>query len=221
MKKILLFSILIFSFSLFAQSLSYVDQAILFSSDDGYGTARFSAMSGAFGALGGDMTAADINPAGLAVFNNSGFSTTLGYRDTSIRSTFYGSSVNNSDDYFRLTQAGGVIVFPTYSNSDFKKVTLGFNYNLIKDFNQNYAVRGNSGIAYYVDDPNLNFDDDDTNDIFYTNVDNQFFRNYTSGYNDRFSMTIGTQYKDNLYLGASVAFQNINFYQNASLLKKL
>jgi len=215
MKKILLFSILIFSFSLFAQSLSYVDQAILFSSDDGYGTARFSAMSGAFGALGGDMTAADINPAGLAVFNNSGFSTTLGYRDTSIRSTFYGSSVNNSDDYFRLTQAGGVIVFPTYSNSDFKKVTLGFNYNLIKDFNQNYAVRGNSGIAYYVDDPNLNFDDDDTNDIFYTNVDNQFFRNYTSGYNDRFSMTIGTQYKDNLYLGASVAFQNINFYQNA------
>lgn len=215
MKKILLFPLLIFTYVINAQSLSYVDQAILFSADDGYGTARFSGMSGAFASLGGDMTAADINPAGLAVFNNSSFSSTLGYRNTSINSTFYGSTVNNSDDYFRFTQAGGVIVFPTYTNSEFKKVTLGFNYNLIKDFNNNYAVRGNSGLALYVDDPNLNFDGDDTNNIYYTNVDSQFFRNYTSGYNDRFSMTIGTQYKDNLYLGASFAFQNINFYQNA------
>ena len=215
MKKTILFILALYTLALNAQSLSYVDQAVLFSSDDNYGTARFTAMGGAFGALGGDMTAADINPAGLAVFNSTGFSTTLSYRETNTKSTFYGTSINNSDDYFRFSQIGGVVAIPNHGNSDFKKITFGFNYNLIKDYNNNYAVQGNSGIASFIDDPNLNFDDDDTNDVFYRNVDEQFFSNYTSGINDRFSFSLATQYKDLLYLGVSLSFQNIDFFQNA------
>lgn len=215
MKKTLLLTFILSTVFLNAQSLSYADQAILFSSDDLYGTARFTGMSGAFGALGGDMTAADINPAGLAVFNSTGFSTTLSYLETNTKSTFYGSSINNSDDNFRFSQIGGVIAFDNYGNSDFKKFTMGFNYNIIKDYNNNYAVNGNSGFAYFTDDPHLNFDDDQTNNVYYTYVDDQFFSNYTSGINDRFTFSFATQYKDFLYLGASIAFQNIDFYQNA------
>lgn len=215
MKNYLLFTLLISTLGLKAQSLSYVDQAVLFSSDDNYGTARFTAMGGAFGALGGDMTAVDINPAGLAVFNNTEISTTLSYHETNTMSTFYGSSINNSDDRFRLSQIGGAIVFPNYGNSDFKKTTLGFNYNIIKDYNNNYAVQGNSGIAYFNEDPNLNFDNDATNNIYYNNVDEQFFSNYTSGINDKFTFSIATQYKEYLSLGASISFQNIDFFQNA------
>ncbi len=215
MKKYLLFILIISTLVLKAQSLSYVDQAVLFSSDDNYGTARFTAMGGAFGALGGDMTAVDINPAGLAVFNSTGFSTTLSYRETNTKSAFYGSTVNNSDDYFRFSQIGGAVVIPSYGNSDFKKFTFGFNYNLIKDYDNNYAVQGNSGFAYFNEDPNLNFDDDDSNNIYYNNVDEQFFSNYTSGINDQFTFSFATQYKDFLSLGVSLSFQNIDFFQNA------
>jgi len=214
MKKILLLTFIISSFVINAQSLSYTDAAVLFSTDDNYGTARFTSMGGAFGALGGDMTAVDINPAGLAVYNNSEISSTLTYRETEINSSFYGSTINNRDDFFTFTQIGGVTVFNTYNNSDFKKIAIGFNYNIINDFNNNYAVEGNSGVADFVDDPYLNYDGDDTNNVYYENVENQFFVNYTSGINDRFSFSIASQYKDFLYLGASFSFQNLNFYQN-------
>ena len=57
----------------FSQSLGYQDLAVLFSKDNNAGTARFTAMSGAFGALGGDLSAIKINPAGASVFKNSLF----------------------------------------------------------------------------------------------------------------------------------------------------
>ena len=36
--------------------------------DNSVGSARFQSMGGAFGALGGDLSAININPAGSAVF---------------------------------------------------------------------------------------------------------------------------------------------------------
>ena len=66
-----------------------------------------------------------------------------------------------------------------YGNPDFKKMSFGFNYNVIKDFNNNYAVEGNSGVPDFVDDPYLNYDDNDFNNVYYDYVDNQFFLNYT------------------------------------------
>ena len=91
------------SFVITAQSLSYVDQAVLFSTESNFGTARYVGMSGAFGALGNDMSAVDINPAGLAVYNKGELSTTFTYRDTDINTTFYGNTILNNDDYFRFS----------------------------------------------------------------------------------------------------------------------
>ena len=54
-----------------SQSLGYQDLALLFSGNDNNGSARFVGMSGAFGALGGDISAMNINPAGIAVYKNS------------------------------------------------------------------------------------------------------------------------------------------------------
>ena len=66
MKKFLfLIGGLLSSVAINAQVISYSDAAILFSGDDNNGTARFNAMSGAFGALGGDLSGGDVNPAGL------------------------------------------------------------------------------------------------------------------------------------------------------------
>ena len=58
-------SLLIVSSSLFAQG--EVD-ALRFSREGLYGTARAMSMGGAFGALGGDQSALAINPAGIGVY---------------------------------------------------------------------------------------------------------------------------------------------------------
>ena len=70
MKKItyLLAFMLTLSITLFAQG--EVD-ALRFSREDLYGTARAMSMGGAFGALGGDLTGVSVNPAGIAVYRSS------------------------------------------------------------------------------------------------------------------------------------------------------
>ena len=54
-----------------------VFDALRYSNDQIEGSARFSAMSGAFGALGGELSAISINPAGSAIFSKGVASFTL------------------------------------------------------------------------------------------------------------------------------------------------
>jgi hypothetical protein len=66
MKKTLMLCIgIASSCSILAQDIT---DAVRYSMDDIQGTARFRAMGGAFGALGGDMSAVNINPAGSVIF---------------------------------------------------------------------------------------------------------------------------------------------------------
>jgi len=216
MKKILfIIGGLLSSLAINAQVISYGDAAVLFSGEDNNGTARFNGMSGAFGALGGDISAGDINPAGLAVFNNSQTSISFGNRSTDILSSFYGTHNSNSDNYFNLTQAGGVIVFNNNRSSIWSKIALGFNYTLAKDFENNFIVEGNSGISDFNSDPYLNNDNDPDNDIFYNNVDGQFFGNFTAGQNEKFTFSLAAQYNEKLYMGFSVVTHNLEYFQSA------
>ena len=59
-----------------AQSQEIAD-AMLYSQENLNGTARFRAMSGAFGALGGDLSSINVNPAGSAIFSNNQMGLTL------------------------------------------------------------------------------------------------------------------------------------------------
>jgi len=224
MKKFLfLMGGLLSSLAINAQVISYSDAAILFSGEDNNGTARFNAMSGAFGALGGDLSAGDINPAGLAVFNNSETSISFGLRNTDILSSFYGTSNANNDDYFNLTQAGGVMIFNNHRNSNWSKIALGFNYTLAKDFENNYITEGNSGESDFIVgptgtsnlnyDPYLNYDNDISNDIFYNDVEGQFFGNFTTGQNEKFTFSIAGQYNEKLFMGLSVVTHSLEYYQ--------
>ena len=216
MKKILfLIGGLLSSIAINAQIISSNDAAILFSNENNNGTARFNAMGGAFGALGGNLSAGDINPAGLAVFNHSRAAFTLGIRNTDIQTSFYGTNKDNSNSYLNIPQAGGVLVFNSGSNSNWKRVTLGLNYSLVNDFQNYYTIKGNSGESDFQNDPYLNADEDPDNDVFYTNVDGQFFGNSTTGSNGKFTMSLAAQYNKNLYLGFSVVTHSIEFFQNA------
>ena len=75
MKKVSFFLML----QLFAQLLPAQDitDAVRYGIDHIQGTARFHSLGGAFGALGGDLSAVNVNPAGSAIFSNSYVSGTL------------------------------------------------------------------------------------------------------------------------------------------------
>jgi hypothetical protein len=128
MKRFLIFAIVIAStHTAFSQSLGYNDLGILFSKDDNYGTARFEAMSGAFGALGGDISSLGINPAGASVAKKSVFSATLSNRNTEFSSMYYGNTTNTQDNYLDISQAGGILSFDTAYNSEWNRFALSFN----------------------------------------------------------------------------------------------
>ncbi|MCM2302555.1 MAG: outer membrane protein transport protein [Flavobacteriaceae bacterium] len=211
MKKLLLLLTLLFSTIIYSQSLGYNDLGILFSGDEYNGTARYNAMSGAFGALGGDLSAIAINPAGAAVFLKNEFNFSLSNRNTSISSSFYNNRELSENDYFDLPQMGGVVVFNNYNpKGNWKNLALGFNYSKSTDFENNWIARGNSDYATYI------FDQVNTN-IEYLNVDEQVFGNFTEGTNDKFTFSIASQYSDDLYVGFSINSYNLDFYQKAVL----
>jgi len=227
MKKILFLigGLLLSSIAINAQVISNFDGAVLFSDEDNNGTARYNAMSGAFGALGGDLSATDINPAGLAVFNHTEAAITLGLRNTDISTSFYGTGTTNNNSYMNITQAGAVLVFNNPLSLNWTKFALGINYSVAKDFENDYSVKGNSGIADFIVgpsntsnlsyDPFLNYDNNTTNDIFYDNVDGQFFGNYTNGQNERTTISFAAQYNEKFHLGFGIVTHRLEYYQKA------
>ncbi|WP_457616684.1 OmpP1/FadL family transporter [Lutibacter sp.] len=211
MKNLLIIAMLSVAYVSNSQTLSYNDIGVLFSKEKINGTARYNAMSGAFGALGGDLSAMDINPAGAAVFLKSEFSATFNVRNTQTTASYYGNSEPIENDYTNLSQTGGVFVFRNYgSNDGWGKIAVGFNYSIANDFENMWFAQGNSNFPTWIDDPN------DPN-IQYLNSDGQYFENTTSGKNYKYSFTIASQYNDNLYLGASVNTYDVESYQRILL----
>lgn len=141
MKKIIALFLLMSS-SIFAQDIT---DALRFSTNSVNGTARYTAMGGAFGALGGDVSAIQINPASSAILLNNKFSSSLDLTTIS-NDSFYGGHLNNSSSSdFDLNQIGAVFVFTSNNESAlFQKLTLGFSYNRTNNFNDQYFVSGNN-----------------------------------------------------------------------------
>jgi len=141
MKKYISIIILGLSFTA-AQSQETVD-AVRFSQDNLNGTARFRAMGGAFGALGGDFSAINVNPAGSAIFANNQVAITLSSYNTNNKSSYFGSGTSESDFTFDLNQAGGVFVFDNDAEkSDWRKVTLAVNYENSANFDNTIFTAG-------------------------------------------------------------------------------
>ncbi|MCA0133860.1 OmpP1/FadL family transporter [Winogradskyella alexanderae] len=141
MKKLLMLSIGLISTSLIlAQDIT---DAVRYSMDEIQGTARFRAMSGAFGALGGDMSAININPAGSAIFNSSHASLTLGYFDENSDVAYFNNTNNATNSNFDLNQLGAAFVFSnTNASSSWKKFTMGIAYDRSADYDRDWFASG-------------------------------------------------------------------------------
>lgn len=122
------------------QAQNFTD-ALRYSTDELNGSARFKAMSGAFGALGGDLSAINVNPAGSAVFAGTEFSISI--RDDRYKKSvsFLNRNTDTKDSDFDLNQFGVVFVVPNVSET-WKKISFGFNFQQTKNFN-------NSDLVYF------------------------------------------------------------------------
>ena len=69
--------IILIGFSVSQLRAQEIRDALRYAQDNINGTARFRAMSGAFGALGGDLSSINVNPAGSAIFANNQVGITL------------------------------------------------------------------------------------------------------------------------------------------------
>jgi len=151
MKKGILLCIGFMSMSLtYAQDIT---DALRYAKDDVQGTARYRALSGAFGALGGDMSAITINPAGSSVFNDSHLSISLSNQNNKTDTRYFNGTSNDSESNVDLNQIGAAFIFNNgNANSNWKKFTLGVTYNKIEDYNTDWFAQGtnnNNSIGDY------------------------------------------------------------------------
>ena len=118
-----------------------LNDALNYTDNSYQGTARFNAMSGAFGALGGDLTSITVNPAGSAIFNKGHFSLSFGTDNKSGQANLINSSNNFDKSNFTLNQIGGVINFENLEKDNkWKKISVGISYNQSKNNFNEYSV---------------------------------------------------------------------------------
>jgi hypothetical protein len=118
--------------------------ALKYSLTDLSGSARYVSMSGAFGALGGDMSVMGMNPAGIAVYRSSELSITPSLSSSSAKSVFNGYKSNDSKSNLLINNFGYVGSFRTYDETEISNFNFGISYNKVKDFNRNVTILGKS-----------------------------------------------------------------------------
>ena len=145
--KIFVLSILIITaFSLKAQN--EID-ALRYSQQNMYGSARVSSMSGAFGALGGDFSGLSYNPAGIGMyqFTEVTFSPSLTLNNT----TSYDNKIINFNDitYYEkydedISQGSlgniGFIFSTPKNDTEWKRINIGIGLNQLANYNKNIYI---------------------------------------------------------------------------------
>lgn len=146
-KRFLTLSILaLSSISLLAQN--EID-ALRYSSDSPLGTARFSAMGGAFGSLGGEFSALSLNPAGIGMYQYSEFTFTPSFNFNSTSSYFN----NKETDFNSNLKIGNIgLVFSSQkNNSDWKRVNIAIGWNQLANYNNNIKISGENSTSSLAD----------------------------------------------------------------------
>ena len=207
-KTFLLLSVPISLVYLKAQDVSVITNTMdVYSNNSINGTSKYNAMAGSMGALGGDISSASVNPAGIGVFITSDVNLTLGINNNKNTSSLAGASsaykTNNTD----LNNSGGVLTIDlTQTASKWKFVNIGINYST--QSLDNYVITpGNQNIKL-----------GNTSTLSPTNysLEGHFYDRY--GNLSKTSFTVGANYDNRLYVGAGLNFHNsyINQYDSAN-----
>jgi len=151
MKKYIFFAgALLLAPQLWAQELE-PSEAIRFGSNQLNGSARYNAMSGAFGAIGGDVSAVQDNAAGSAVFNynNISFGANINSRKNS--ANFLNNNTSENKTAFDFSHFGAIFVIDGKEGSKVKNYNFGLLVNNQASYDNSYRIQGinNQSIGNY------------------------------------------------------------------------
>lgn len=148
MKKLLItLTTLIATLGLSAQGSS---DALRYSRQDISGTARFTAMGGSFGALGGEVSGLSINPGGIGVYRSSEFSFSTGFNNYNSTSLYRGSSKDDGRINFNIPNIAYV---GNYKGDAYgwKTYSFGLTHNRVNTFSGQSRLFGNSSNSTIID----------------------------------------------------------------------
>ena len=136
MKKLglILITLVVLSFPSLAQ-LGYYNDALLFSRTNFGGTARMQAIGGAQVSLGGDISSAQSNPAGLGFYNRSEFSFTPGLSFQKSKASLDGG-LNQETFSAQMDISNLGLVFNNKGDGSIKSWSFGISVNKVNDFNR-------------------------------------------------------------------------------------
>ena len=126
-----------------AQSVNEILNTLM---DNPNGTARFESMGGAFGALGGDLSAINTNPAGSAVFNDNEYGFTLSLEKKENKTIFFNNHESQDANDFSFSQGGVIWLLKNYAEGNINKISFGFNIQTSNSFKDNFVVKGRNSL---------------------------------------------------------------------------
>ncbi|MET3037328.1 outer membrane protein transport protein [Chryseobacterium sp. NRRL B-14859] len=187
-----------------AQDVSVIRNTVdVYSGSPMVGSAKFNAMAGANGALGGDANSLLTNPAGLGVAISGEVSGTLSIMGNKNSSSWAGTTVDYNKTKTDLGNVGGVIAFPLMTETAWKFINIGINYS--NQSLDNYIESGGNN--------NLIYDfDTDKSSSFAGHAYNRY------GHLSKMSFGVGANYNHSFYVGAGLNFfsASIDQYDTAA-----
>lgn len=187
-----------------AQDVSTIrNTAEVYSNSSLNGSSKYNSMAGSMGALGGDFSVLNSNPAGIGVSIASEISGTLSVGNSKNSTSLYGSTmeykINNTD----VGNVGGIASFQIEGSTPWKFVNIGVNYSnqSLEDYSQS---PGNSGLVYPIYDQN---------NVLVTNLTFGGHAYNRYGNVSKMSIGVGGNYDNKFYLGAGLNFHNANLEQ--------
>ncbi len=167
------------------------------------GTSKYNSMAGSMGALGGDFSVLNSNPAGIAVSIASEFSATLSIQNNKNTTSYAGQSINYKINNTDIGNVGGIATFPIEGSSPWKFINVGVSYSnqSLEDYTE---TAGNSSLIYDITDNTGAL-------VNQLTFDGHAYNRY--GNLSKMSFGVGANYNNNIYLGVGLNFHNVGLDQ--------
>ncbi|MBQ4366560.1 MAG: hypothetical protein II786_00570 [Muribaculaceae bacterium] len=140
MKRTLTITIaMLFAVTSFAQG---VDDACLYSQTYYQGTAKSLGMGNALGAVGGDMTAININPAGMGIYRSNELTMSFNLQDNYLSSNYYGNAGSGNRFRVSIPNIGWVGTRERSNYRALRFTQFGIGLTRTNDFNMESFAKG-------------------------------------------------------------------------------
>ncbi len=200
MKRLFAAGLLMGGILMNAQNVQYINSLSAYSGDVNAGSARYMGMGGAMGALGGDISSTEQNPAGLAVAIASEVNVTLGLSSYK-NETKFGNSFDSDDNTLLFQNIGGSFVF--HNNTGlWNRFAIGMKYSQ-ESLDNRILMGKNDNLSLVLEDPD---DENITNTYTFGG-----YEDLTEGYKSKMTLDFGASYNDRLYLGLGLNLHSVNY----------